>query len=90
MKQQAPSHASSRPESAEQPTTSTETKPALPGFPAVDGRFRINERTRRIGLAGVAHARAVLAEQAARREAREAERASGRTAPNRQSQQRAA
>jgi len=90
MKQQAPSHASSRPESAEQPTTSTETKPALPGVPALDGRFRINERTRRIGLAGVAHARAVLAEQAARREAREAERASGRTAPNRQSQQRAA
>ncbi|CAB4764091.1 unannotated protein [freshwater metagenome] len=88
MKQQAPSHASSRPESAEQPTTSAQTQPALPA--SVDSRFRINERTRRIGLAGVAHARAVLAEQAARREAREAERASCRTAPNRQSQQRAA
>ena len=90
MKQQAPSHASSRPESAEQPTTSAQTQPALPGLPSVDSRFRINERTRRIGLAGVAHARAVLAEQAARREAREAERVSDRTAPNRQSQQRAA
>lgn len=90
MKQQAPSHASSRPEPAEQPTTSRGTQPALPGFQTVDSRFCINERTRRIGLAGVAHARTLLAEQAARREAREAERASGRVAPNRQSQQRAA
>jgi hypothetical protein len=50
-------------------------------------QLRLDERTRRIGLAGVAKARAVLAEQAKRREATQqadrverADRAGGRAA----------
>jgi hypothetical protein len=35
-----------------------------PGLPV---RYQLSKRTRRIGLVGVAHAKAVLAEQAARR-----------------------
>ena len=99
MKQQAPSNAANRTESAEQTIPFLElgtpaeeaqtTQPALPGIAVPDQRFRIDERTRRIGLAGVARARAVLAEQAARREAREMERA-GRHAPAARTQQRAA
>ena len=101
MKQQAPSHATDRTDI----TTSIETaqtseqatveqaQPTLPGIPAVlattDARFRINETTRRIGLAGVARARAVLAEQAARREEREAAR-SGQRTPQTRGQQQAA
>lgn len=99
MKQQAPSHAANRTESADQTipflevgTPDEETaapQSTLPGITVPDQRFRIDERTRRIGLAGVARARAVLAEQAARREAREVERA-GRHAPAARTQQRAA
>ena len=37
-------------------------------------QFRLNERTRRIGLAGVASAKAILAEQEARRLEREGHR----------------
>ena len=96
MKQQAPSYATDRTETTPVdilPTTDNGTdgqvQPTLPGIPVVDARFRINETTRRIGLAGVARARAVLAEQAARREAREAAR-SGQRAPLTRSEPRAA
>jgi hypothetical protein len=43
---------------------------ALLASPEVPLQFHLNERTRRLGLAGVASAKALLAEQAARREAR--------------------
>jgi hypothetical protein len=39
----------------------------------VPAALRLDPRTRRVGLAGVAHARALLAEQARRRAAREAD-----------------
>ena len=100
MKQQAPSHAANRTESAEPnipflgagaPATEelASPPPTLPAVTVPDQRFRIDERTRRIGLAGVARARAVLAEQAARREARDAARAE-RLAPPTRAQQQAA
>lgn len=66
--------------------TTTLERPAEPGIeqlellPAVDVpvQLRLSQRTRRIGLAGVARARALLDEQAARRReaAVEAERLS--------------
>ena len=40
---------------------------ALLPAPGVPVRYQLSQRTRRIGLAGVASARALLAEQAARR-----------------------
>ena len=57
--------------------TTTIERPAEPGIeqlellPAVDVpvQLRLSQRTRRIGLAGVARARAILDEQAARRRA---------------------
>jgi hypothetical protein len=42
---------------------------------AVPARLRLDARTRRVGLAGVAQARALLAEQARRRAEREAAQA---------------
>jgi len=67
--------------------TTTLERPAEPGIeqlellPAVDVpvQLRLSQRTRRIGLAGVARARALLDEQAARR--REAEAEAERLAP---------
>ena len=61
--------------------TTTLERPAEPGIeqlellPAVDVpvQLRLSQRTRRIGLAGVARARALLDEQAARRREAEAE-----------------
>jgi hypothetical protein len=61
--------------------TTTIECPAEPGIeqlellPAVDVpvQLRLSQRTRRIGLAGVARARALLDEQAARRREAEAE-----------------
>ena len=50
-------------------------QPTLPGMPEVSPRFRIDDHTRRVGLAGVAAAKALLAEQAARRAACEPGRA---------------
>jgi hypothetical protein len=55
--------------------TTTPERPAEPGIeqlellPAVDVpvQLRLSQRTRRIGLAGVARARAILEEQASRR-----------------------
>ena len=55
--------------------TTTSERPAVPGIeqlellPAVDVpvQLRLSQRTRRVGLAGVALARAILAAQAARR-----------------------
>jgi hypothetical protein len=55
--------------------TTTPDRPAEPGIeqlellPAVDVpvQLRLSQRTRRIGLAGVARARAILEEQASRR-----------------------
>ena len=88
MKQEAPRNATNRTEPAEQ-TTTRPVQPTLPGIATVHPRFRIPERTRRIGLAGVAAARAQLAEQAARREAREAER-TGRKQAQAPGQRRAA
>jgi hypothetical protein len=41
----------------------------LPAADDVPVQLRLSERTRRIGLAGVAHARAILADQEARRRA---------------------
>lgn len=46
----------------------------LPGLAVVPSRFRIDERTRRIGLAGIARVRAQLAEQEARRLEQEQQR----------------
>jgi hypothetical protein len=62
-------------------TTTTPERPAEPGIeqlellPAVDVpvQLRLSQRTRRIGLAGVARARAILAEQAIRRREAQAE-----------------
>ncbi len=61
--------------------TTTLERPVEPGIeqlellPAVDVpvQLRLSQRTRRIGLAGVARARALLDEQAARRREAEAE-----------------
>ena len=103
MKQQAPGHATNRTSTTNSTIVTTaidavqtteqitveQAQPTLPGIPVVDARFRINETTRRIGLAGVARARAVLAEQAARREAREAT-PSGQRTPLVRGQQQAA
>lgn len=41
----------------------------LPAADDVPVQLRLSERTRRIGLAGVAHARAILADQETRRRA---------------------
>jgi hypothetical protein len=43
--------------------------------------LRLDARTRRVGLAGVAHAKALLADQARRRAEREAEGVEGRRHP---------
>jgi hypothetical protein len=50
-----------------QTTTHPEQLPLLDEPARVPPRFRLDERTRRVGLAGVARARAILAEQARRR-----------------------
>ncbi len=47
----------------------------------VPAALRLDSRTRRVGLAGVAHARALLAEQARRRAAREADQEEQRRHP---------
>jgi hypothetical protein len=48
---------------------------------AMPAALRLDARTRRIGLAGVAHAKALLADQARRRAEREAEAVEGRRHP---------
>ena len=49
--------------------------------PAVPVALRLDARTRRVGLAGVARARAILADQARRRAEREADHAEHRRHP---------
>jgi hypothetical protein len=41
----------------------------LPAADDVPVQLRLSERTRRVGLAGIAHARTILADQASRRRA---------------------
>jgi len=61
----------------------------LPGLAVVPTRFRIDERTRRIGLAGIARVRAQLAEQEARRLELEQQRDSARSGAGRSPRSRA-
>ena len=58
-------------------TTPHQSLEQLELLPAVDVpvQLRLSQRTRRIGLAGIARARAILAEQAARRREESAEAA---------------
>lgn len=71
MKQEAPRNASDRSD-----TSSTATTVPAPAHASdVPVRFRLSARTCRIGLEGVAAAKALLAEQAERRAERDSERA---------------
>lgn len=72
MKQEAPRNASDRPETSSTATTAASASTTVPA------RFRLDARTRRIGLEGVAAAKAILAEQAARRATRDASRAAAK------------
>jgi hypothetical protein len=49
--------------------------------PPLPAALRLDARTRRVGLAGVAHARTLLASQAVRRAEREAQQAEDRRHP---------
>jgi hypothetical protein len=93
MKQEAPRNEADRTLTTPTATSSTpdcSDQPVLPGLDTVPARFRLDERTRRIGLAGVAAAKALLAEQAARRAERETERTTRKGGPLVTAQRRAA
>jgi hypothetical protein len=63
------------------PIDTTEQLALLPTDEEVPVQLRLSQRTRRVGLAGIAMARAILADQAARR--RQAEAAADHIAPPR-------
>jgi len=62
-------------------STGTTTQLALLPSAAVPAQLRLDERTRRVGLAGVAQARAILAESRRRRLADESAAAEARRPP---------
>jgi hypothetical protein len=63
------------------PTSPTTTQLALLPAAGVPAQLQLDERTRRVGLAGVAHARAILAESRRRRLAAEEAAAEARRPP---------